>query len=88
MPTGKSRNNLNGGRGGSEYEISRYIVVPGQSTSYYIGYFKILALRQKAKDALGDRFDLKEFHNLVLSTGAVPLSVLERVVDHYIEAKK
>jgi uncharacterized protein (DUF885 family) len=62
-------------------EVARYIVYPGQATSYYVGYLKILELRQKAQDQLGDRFDLKAFHNLILSCGSVPLDVLERIVE-------
>ncbi len=70
-----------------EYEIARYIVWPGQATSYKIGMLKILELRQLAMDRLGDRFDLKEFHNVVLANGAMPLDVLEQVVQAYIDAK-
>jgi uncharacterized protein (DUF885 family) len=68
-------------------QIARYIVWPGQSTAYKIGMIKILELRLRAMDRLGDRFDLKEFHNVVLSNGSMPLEVLERVVDDYIEGK-
>lgn len=70
-----------------QYEIARYIVWPGQSTAYKIGMIRILALRQRAMDQLGDQFDLKEFHSVILSNGAVPLAILERVVDAYIAAK-
>lgn len=69
-------------------EIERYIVLPGQATSYKMGMMKILALRQKAKDALGDKFDLNAFHDAVLKNGAVPLDVLERLIDRYIEEAK
>lgn len=69
-------------------QIARYIVWPGQSTSYKIGMIKILELRRRAMDQLGDRFDLKEFHNMVLSSGSMPLEVLERVVDLYIESAR
>jgi len=71
-----------------ETEVARYIVWPGQATAYEIGMLKILEIRQKAMDALGDRFDLKEFHNVVLGNGSMPLEVLERVVDDWIEAKQ
>ena len=71
-----------------ETEVARYIVWPGQATAYEIGMLKILEVRQKAMDALGDNFDLKEFHNVVLGNGAMPLEVLERVVDDWIEAKQ
>lgn len=67
-------------------EIERYIVMPGQATSYKIGMMKILELREKAKDILDDRFDLREFHDVVLKNGAVPLDVLEKIVDKYIES--
>lgn len=66
-------------------EIERYIVMPGQATSYKVGMMKILALREKAKIALGDKFDLRDFHDVVLKNGAVPLDILERFVDAYIE---
>ena len=66
-------------------EIERYIVMPGQATAYKVGMMKILALREKAKTALGDKFDLKDFHDVVLKNGAVPLAVLETLIDDYIE---
>jgi len=69
-------------------EIERYIVMPGQATAYKIGMIKILELRQKAKVALGDKFKLAEFHDVVLKNGAVPLAVLERLVDGYIKQKQ
>ncbi len=72
-------------RGDMEYEVSRYIAIPGQATAYDIGFIKILELRQKAQDQLGDKFDLKKFHNVILSNGAMPLEVLEKVVDNYIQ---
>ncbi len=68
-------------------EVERYVVNPGQACAYKIGELKILEVRDKAKRALGDRFDLKEFHNLVLRTGTVPLAVLEQVVDDFIASK-
>ncbi len=70
-----------------QHQIARYVVWPGQSTAYQIGMIQILRLRQRAMDQLGARFDLKEFHNLVLSNGAMPLSILERLVDDYIGAQ-
>ena len=66
-------------------EIERYIVMPGQATSYKVGMIKILELRQKAMDSLGDQFDLRDFHDVVLKNGGVPLDILERLVDEYIE---
>jgi uncharacterized protein (DUF885 family) len=65
-------------------EVERYVVWPGQACSYKIGMLKILELRAKAQHALGARFSLKEFHNVVLRAGNVPLPVLEQVIDGYI----
>jgi len=67
-------------------EIERYIVLPGQATAYKVGMMKILELRQRSMDALGDKFDLRDFHDVVLKNGAVPLDILERLVDEYIES--
>jgi len=67
-------------------EIERYIVWPGQATSYKMGMLKILELRQKAKKALGEKFDLKTFHSIVLDQGNVPLFILEELVDKWIKA--
>lgn len=69
-------------------EIERYFVNPGQALAYKVGMIKILQLREKAKTALGPRFDLREFHDAVLRNGAMPLEVLERVIDGYIAEKK
>lgn len=65
-------------------EVQRYMVLPGQATSYKIGMIKIQQLRAKAETALGDKFDIKGFHDTVLGGGAVPLSVLERMVDQWV----
>ncbi|NND52625.1 MAG: DUF885 domain-containing protein [Flavobacteriaceae bacterium] len=65
-------------------EIERYIVMPGQACAYKIGMLKILELREKAKKSLGNKFDLKQFHNVVLKNGAVPLDILEELIDNYI----
>ena len=65
-------------------EVRRYIVLPGQATSYKIGMIKIIELRQKAEAALGDQFDIRGFHDTVLGGGAVPLDLLERKVDQWI----
>ena len=68
-------------------EVERYFVWPGQACSYKIGQLKILELRQRAKDKLGNKFDIREFHNIILKIGATPLKVLEEVVDEYIQEK-
>ena len=59
--------------------------MPGQATAYKVGMMKILELRQKAMNRLGDRFDIRDFHDVVLKNGAVPLDILERLVDEYID---
>lgn len=61
-------------------EIQRYFVLPGQALSYKLGQLKILELRQKMKDKLGDKYSIKEFHNLVLGVGGCPLNILEEYV--------
>ncbi|MDX1363130.1 MAG: DUF885 domain-containing protein [Arenibacter latericius] len=67
--------------------VERHIVMPGQATAYKIGMLKIVELREKAKEALGDKFDIREFHEVVLSQGAIPLNVLEDFVVEYIASK-
>ncbi|MDX1442398.1 MAG: DUF885 domain-containing protein [Gammaproteobacteria bacterium] len=67
-------------------EIERYIVMPGQACAYMIGKLKILELRERAREALGDDFEITEFHRVVLENGAVPLSILEEQVDKWIAA--
>ncbi|MFS1702687.1 DUF885 domain-containing protein [Alteromonas sp. AMM-1] len=69
-------------------EVRRYIVWPGQATSYKIGMLKILDLRAKAEAALGDKFDIRAFHDVILGNGAVPLNILERMVDDWIASQK
>ena len=66
-------------------EIRRYIVMPGQATSYKIGMLKIQELRKRAEDALGEKFSLKIFHDKILGGGALPLPLLEKVIDRWIE---
>jgi uncharacterized protein (DUF885 family) len=65
-------------------EVDRYISWPGQALSYELGYLKILELRAKAEKALGAKFDIRRFHDTVLSTGSVPLPVLEQRIDRFI----
>jgi len=65
-------------------EIERYLVMPGQALAYKIGMNKILALREKAKAALGPKFSLRDFHDLLLTGGDLPLALLERRVDAWI----
>ena len=65
-------------------EVDRYVTWPGQATSYMIGQLKIVELRERAREALGDDFLINEFHNAVLGAGIVPLVILEAVVDAYI----
>jgi uncharacterized protein (DUF885 family) len=65
-------------------EVRRYLVNPGQATSYKIGMIKILELRARAKQQLGDKFDIRAFHDTILGGGALPLGILEQRVDQWI----
>jgi uncharacterized protein (DUF885 family) len=67
-------------------EIDRYVSNPGQALSYMIGQLKIIELRERAKQKLGAKFDIRRFHNVVIDQGAVPLDVLEKMVDEWISA--
>jgi uncharacterized protein (DUF885 family) len=69
-------------------EVERYFVDPGQALAYKTGMLKILALREKARQQLGDKFDLKQFHNEVLVHGALPLTLLEGVINDWIDKRK
>jgi uncharacterized protein (DUF885 family) len=68
--------------------INRYIVMPSQATAYKIGMIKILELRESAKKQLGSKFDLRQFHDVVLTNGALPLDVLEQLVEQWIKSKQ
>jgi uncharacterized protein (DUF885 family) len=68
--------------------INRYIVMPSQATAYKVGMLKILELREKAKKSLGDKFDIRQFHEVVLGNGSVPLDVLEELVDRWVKSKQ
>lgn len=69
-------------------EIERYLVMPAQALAYKTGMLKILALRERAKQQLGEKFVLRDFHDVVLKNGATPLSILERLVDAWIAERK
>ncbi|HWA27513.1 MAG TPA: DUF885 domain-containing protein [Lacunisphaera sp.] len=69
-------------------EVERYVSIPGQACAYKIGQLKILELRTRAQTALKGKFSIKEFHNVVLRAGVVPLAVLESIVDDWIAASK
>ena len=62
--------------------------MPSQATAYKVGMLKILQLRDKAKKSLGDKFDIRQFHEVVLDNGSVPLDVLEELVDRWIKSKQ
>jgi uncharacterized protein (DUF885 family) len=69
-------------------EVERYIAIPSQALAYKIGQLKITELREKAKAALGPKFDIREYHAQVLDTGALPLPILEKKIDAWIAAKQ
>ena len=67
--------------------LTRFYVLPGQASGYTIGMLKILELRQRAMDQLGEEFDLREFHNVIIGNGPMPLDILEKVVDDWIQSR-
>ena len=69
-------------------EINRYIAWPGQALAYKMGELKIKELRQRATSALGDKFDVRKFHDLILSEGTLTLRSMEKLVDRYIASNK
>ena len=69
-------------------EVERYVVNPGQACAYMLGQLKIVELRDKARTALGEKFSERDYHTAVLRTGTVPLEILERQIDAYIQAKR
>jgi uncharacterized protein (DUF885 family) len=69
-------------------EIERYVVWPGQATSYKVGQLAMLRMREEAQKALGSRFDLRGFHEVILMNGSMPLAVLEDVVREWIETQQ
>jgi uncharacterized protein (DUF885 family) len=82
-----NQDKLGASRVSSEGAAGRYSVVPAQATAYMIGMLDILRLRQEAMDALGSEFDLIEFHRVVLTSGGIPLALLEGVIDRYVAEK-
>ena len=69
-------------------EIDRYIVMPGQALAYKIGQMKFLSLKQKARTELGEEFNIRDFHDTVLSQGALPLNELDSIIESYIQENK
>ncbi len=69
-------------------EIERYVVWPGQATAYKVGQLSMLRLRAMAENQLGDAFDIREFHEMILMNGAMPLEILEESVESWVEAQK
>jgi uncharacterized protein (DUF885 family) len=69
-------------------QVERYIIWPGQATGYMVGMLKIAGLRERAQKELGSKFDVRDFHAVVLENGALPLMNLEKKVDEYIASKK
>jgi uncharacterized protein (DUF885 family) len=76
------------GRTDATAEVERYIAIPGQALAYKLGQLKILELRARAEKALGPEFDIRAFHEQVLGTGALPLTVLDTKIDNWIAAQR
>ena len=74
--------------GDIEKAIERYVVYPGQATAYMIGKLKIMELRDRAQTELGDDFDIRAFHDVILKSGPVPLAIMEENVDAWIEGER
>lgn len=72
---------------GNRGSIARYSVLPGQATAYMIGMLTILELRQKAEEQLGDSYDIRDFHGVIIGNGSMPMHILTEQVDHYIASK-
>jgi uncharacterized protein (DUF885 family) len=72
----------------SRKEIERYVVWPSQATGYKIGMIKIYELREKCKKEMGSKFNIREFHDVVLANGPLPMNILEQLVNEYIKSKK
>lgn len=83
-----SMENEPGDEAGIVSEIERYMVIPGQALSYKVGELKLHELRERARVAFKERFDIREYHDQILKDGALPLGILERKIDRWIEAKK
>jgi uncharacterized protein (DUF885 family) len=75
-------------RNASISEVDRYIADPGQATAYMIGRLEIERLRSEAKSRLGNRFDIREFHDKVLESGGVPLGFLRRHIEEWLDGKR
>lgn len=69
-------------------EVERYIAIPAQALSYKIGQLKLLELRERAEEELGDAFDIRAFHSAILNDGPMPLSILEEKIDRWIVTEK
>ncbi len=82
------RANSSSAEGAIRSEVQRYLVIPGQATAYKIGMMKILEMRERAKAELGDRFDIRGFHDTVLGGGGLPLEILERRVNAWVASRK